>query len=144
MQVVRPVHEDHPLWYTDRVPLPEGALFYVAQHSTAGSGVNTSESTLDLRQVLRQLPHHNRPGGRSPILGILFNYAFQVDLRSVFGYMLGRVLSPNYSNGWRVFVQHFVSILAWPRYYDEAIVQWNQTNPGRPFTPVVPGSPLTI
>ena len=52
MQVVRPVHEDHPLWYTDHVPLPEGALFYVTQHSTAGSGVNTSKSMLDLRQVL--------------------------------------------------------------------------------------------
>ena len=85
MQVVRLVHEDHPLWYTDRVPLPEGALFYVAQHSTVGSGINTSESTLDLQQVLRQPPHHNRPGGHSPILGILFNYAFQVDLRSMGG-----------------------------------------------------------
>jgi len=98
-QISRPVPDDHWAWRSDLVPAPEEALHYVPDHLTAGSGVNTSDATLDLRQVLWQLPHHNRPGGRNPILGVIFNYTFQVELHSVFGYMLGRVLSPNYSNG---------------------------------------------
>jgi len=92
-QILRPVPDNHWAWHYDLVPAPEGALHYVPNHLTAGLGVNTSDAMLDLQQVLQQLPHHNRPGGCNPILGVIFNYAFQVELHSTFGYMLGRILS---------------------------------------------------
>jgi len=117
-QISRPVPDNHWAWCSALVPVPEGALHYVPDHPTAGLEVNTSDATIDLQQVLWQLPHHNHPGGRNPILGVIFNYAFQVELCSAFGYMLGRILSPTYGNGQRAFLQHYVSILARPQFYD--------------------------
>jgi len=98
-QISRPVPDNHWAWRSDLVPALKGALRYVPDHSMAGLGVNTSDATLDLWQMLHQLPHYNCPGGCNPILGVIFNYAFQMELHSTFGYMLERVISPNYGNG---------------------------------------------
>jgi len=113
--------EEHEAWRYDRVPVPEGGLHFVPDHTTTGSGINTLEATLDLRQVLCQLPHHSHPGGCNSIIRIVFNYAFQADLHSIFGYMLERILSPTYGNGWKAFLQHYASILAWSLFYEEGI-----------------------
>jgi len=144
LRILRPMPEEHEAWQHDHVPVPEGGLYFVPDYMTTGSGINTSEATLDLWQVLCQLPHHSRPGGCNPIIEIVFNYAFQVDLHSIFEYMLERILSPTYGNGRKAFLQHYTSILVQPLFYEEGIARWNQANPDRPYVPIAHREPLTV
>jgi hypothetical protein len=143
-RVIQPARDDDPAWMDDPVPPPEGILSVPHNYNTSGSRVGTPEEPFEFKLMLRHLPLHCRPGGRNHLLGIIYDFAFQVELRSVFGYALGRVLAPPGKWARRAFMGSFASILARPRFYDEAIVAWNHANPNRQFVPVIPSATLRI
>ena len=73
---------------------------------------------------------HGRPG-RNFFSGVVIDHAFRVNRRSVFGYGLGRLMMP----GGREphFHRLYACLLALPRRYQEAIVEYNQRHPAEPF-----------
>lgn len=73
---------------------------------------------------------HGRPG-RNFFSGVVIDHAFRVNRRSVFGYGLGRLITP----GGREphFRRLFACLLALPRMYREAVVEYNRHHPGTPF-----------
>ena len=143
-RVIQPASNEDDVWKDEPVPPPEGILSVPPNYSTAGSRVGTPEDPFDFKQVIRHLSIHCRPGGRNPLHGIIFDYAFRLNLRSVFGYALGRALAPPGKHGRRAFMNAFITILARPRLYDESIVAWNNANPDRLFVPVTTGASLKI
>jgi len=73
---------------------------------------------------------HGRPG-RNFFSGVVIDHAFRVNRRSIFGYGLGRLMMP----GGREphFRRLYACLLALPRRYREAIVEYNRRHPTEPF-----------
>ena len=74
---------------------------------------------------------HRHPG-RNFFSGTVIDHAFRVNRRSIFRYGLGRLMMP----GGREphFRRLFACLLALPRRYREAIVEYNRRHPENPFT----------
>jgi hypothetical protein len=49
---------------------------------------------LDIDHCAQYLLHHGQTGSKNPVVGVVINYAYQVDRRSIFGFILGRALGP--------------------------------------------------
>ena len=80
---------------------------------------------------------HNRPGSVSPASGIAMDYAFRVGRRSVFGYVLCRLLAPTDKEALVAFRRQFAFLVSLPRRYREAIVDYDRASPQTPFMPQV-------
>jgi hypothetical protein len=86
---------------------------------------------------------YNRPGSANPASGVAMDYAFRVGRRSLFGYALGRLISPSGKNISHIFRRNFALLLARPRRYREAIVEYNRAHPQAHFVPQM-GPTFTI
>ena len=73
---------------------------------------------------------HRHPG-RNFFSGVVINHAFRVNRWSIFGYGLGRLMMPGGRDPH--FRRLYACLLALPRRYQEAIVEYNQLHPKEPF-----------
>jgi hypothetical protein len=64
------------------------------------------------------------------------DFALNVFYPSVFGYLLGRNLSPAETHAQHSFMRNFACLVALPHRYQEAIDSWNTSHSERPFQPI--------
>ena len=95
---------------------------------------------LDIDHWAQYLLHHGRIGSENPVVGIVMNYAYQVDRRSVFGYILGRALGPRQNKPRSEFMRIYACLLAQPHFYHDAIDTWDQTHPNQPYIEATGGT----
>ena len=62
---------------------------------------------------------------------MVYDYAYRVNRRSVFGYGLLRAFGPDSKN--LIFRRLFACLCALPRRYREGIEEYNSSNPSKPF-----------
>ena len=106
-----------------------------ATRATKGAGIPppTSEQMLQVDALAQYLILHGRPGGTSHIPGIIFDYMYRVDRRSVFGLGLARSLAPTSPHAKTIFIRLFATVAASINCYREAVDQYNQDHPDSPF-----------
>ena len=121
-------HEDLPPYYSFRLTrsMPQQPPGSTPQAPQTGEVMNIE--ALGLHLLL-----YNRLGSANPAFGLAMDYAFRVGRRSLFGYALCRLLSPTGRHIGHVFRRHYAFLLARPRRYREAIMEYNRANPQRPF-----------
>ena len=98
------------------------------------TGINNlgPEMALNIDEMARYAILYGRPGVNYST-GVVMDYAYRVNRRSIFGYGLARVLAPEGKN---VHFRRFVAALfALPRRYREAIEEYNSRNSLSPFVP---------
>jgi hypothetical protein len=98
------------------------------------------ERALNIDEMARYAILYGRPGPNF-FTGVVMDYAFRVNRRSIFGYGLARLLAPEGKNVH--FRRLIASIFALPRRYREAIEEYNRRNPSSEFTPQ-PGPTFTL
>jgi len=74
---------------------------------------------------------HGQPG-HNFFSGVVMDHAFRVNRRSVFGYGLGRLMTPGGHEPH--FRRLFGCLLALPRRYWEVVAKYNRRHPREPFT----------
>jgi hypothetical protein len=90
------------------------------------------EQALCIDEMARYTIIYGRPG-TNPYTGVVMDYAYRVNRRSMFGYGLMRVLSPEgKATPFRRFV---ATLLALPRRYRDAIAEYNSKNLTNLFVP---------
>jgi len=115
-----------PLAYLQRYRLPSIEPF----QGNAGIKQLAAPNVVNIDEMGLYVLLHGRPG-RNFFSGIVINYGFHVNCRSVFGYGLGRLVVP--SGREPHFRRLFACLLALPCRYREAIVDYNRRNPSTPF-----------
>jgi len=77
---------------------------------------------------------HGQPGSATPISGMIMDHALRIHQRSVFGYGLGRLITPTDRVIQPVFRRLFACLVALPGRYREAIEEYNRCNSTTPFS----------
>jgi len=141
-QVSRPFPGDRGLWEDFPIRRNEDAFETNRRNKTAGAGLAPPDSSrmLDIDHWAQYLLHHGRIGSENPVVGIVMNYAYQVDRRSVFGYILGRALGPRQNKPRSEFMRIYACLLAQPHFYHDAIDTWDQTHPNQPYIEATGGT----
>jgi hypothetical protein len=67
---------------------------------------------------------------------VVMDFALNVFYPSVFGYLLGRNLSPAKTHARHSFMHNFACLVALPHRYQEAIDSWNVSHSDWPFQPI--------
>ena len=78
---------------------------------------------------------HGRPGSTSAVSGVLMDFAYRVNRRTVFGLALARLLNPIERGAQPVYRRLFACLMALPHRYHEAITEYDQRNALSPFRP---------
>jgi len=84
---------------------------------------------LDIDAWAQLILHHGRPGMRNVFHGIIFDRAFRVSHRSVWGYLLGRIIAPSstFNQKARGRVAHkFAYLVAVPTAYIKAVAAFKE------------------
>ena len=104
---------------------------YTGEPGSSGMKMPDFANVLNVDTMGLYILLHGRPG-RNFFSGVVIDHAFRVNRRSVFGYGLGRLMTP----GGREphFRRLFACLLALPRRYREAIIEYNRRHPEDPFT----------
>ena len=76
---------------------------------------------------------HGRPGSSNAIAGVLIDYAYRVNRRTVFGLALARLLIPTDRDAQPTFRRLLACLMALPHRYHEAITDYNQRHLLSPF-----------
>lgn len=142
-----PFHRSDRVFRSPRLPIDERALSRNRSTATRGAGLPPPQPTeafnIDLHA--QYMLHHGRPMSENPYTGIVFDRAFRVHRRSVFGYLLGTVLAPDSTQGRANFMRLFASICARPRFYLDQIAAWDLAHPTNLYAPIPAGAPqITI
>ena len=90
------------------------------------------ENALNIDEMARYAILYGRPG-QNFFTGVVMDYAYRFNRRSIFGYGLVRILSPEGKN--QHFRRYVAALLALPRRYREEIEAYNARNPSTPFVP---------
>lgn len=141
-----PYHRADSIWDYPPVARVGSPVTGNMANRTGGIGLPQPEhdKSLDIDAWARWLVMHGRPGGDNPYAGIVMNRAFWVDRRSVFGYLLGKVLSPADAKGRAAFMRQYACVVARPHFYHEAVSAWETANStAQPFIEAT-GSTITI
>ena len=101
---------------------------YTIEPGSAGMKMPDFANVLHVDTMGLYILLHGRPG-RNFFSGVVLDHAFRVNQRSVFGYGLGRLMMPGGHNPH--FRRLYACLLALPRRYREAIVEYNQCHPDR-------------
>ena len=113
MRNVEPV--SYPLILFDKTALPRGE-----QH--ARLPLPTQEEGLMIDIWAASLLHDGQPGLKGMVYGLMMDYGCCVHCRSVWGYLLGKAISPNVNWSAQAIVSHrFVYVVAKPGLYQAAI-----------------------
>jgi hypothetical protein len=91
-----------------------------------------SDHALNIDEMARYIVLYGRPGPNFHT-GVVIDYAYRVNRRSVFGYGLIRALSPDTKS--TTFRRYAAAALALPRRYREVIEDYNTLHPSAPFAP---------
>ncbi|RDB19214.1 hypothetical protein Hypma_013740 [Hypsizygus marmoreus] len=92
-----PLKHKEALWVWDPMPHDwDRALNPNRDNRTKGAGLVQPEGHHDLQidQWAKYFIHHTRPTSNNPIGGLVMTHAHHLHRRSVWGYLLGRALSP--------------------------------------------------
>jgi len=76
---------------------------------------------------------YGQPGSISAISGILMDFAYHVNCRTVFGLVLAKLLNPIEWGTQPIYCRLFTCMMALPHCYHEAIIEFDQCNALFPF-----------
>ncbi len=132
-----PVHdidaESEP-WLKIRQPIQQDnrQVFTICQSSaTRGAGIPqpAPHDMLHIDHLGQWMILHARPGMPNFINGAVINFQFAIHRRSVFGYGLVRLLSPQDRSSRVHFARRLAIVFASPNLYREAISRYNSKHP---------------
>ena len=119
---VAPYPSGHPIW--DHEPLtPESSDTPPSCRTSPGIPIPDAGQPFALAAWARYILYHGRPGTPNQFVGIAMDHALRVNYRSVFGFQLGRVLSPSNPSARASFLRHYVRVVAIPGRYADYLAE---------------------
>jgi hypothetical protein len=141
--LVAPFPQGHFIWNHKPI-VPDSSSWSTSVSHRAGPGlpIPDAEQPFALAEWAQYILYHSCPGTPNQFIGVVFDYALQVHYQSVFGFQLGRALSPTNPSAQASFMHQYVRVVAVPGRYAEHLAETMDQNTGGPL--VHPPDTITL
>ncbi|KAG6835154.1 hypothetical protein H0H93_004395, partial [Arthromyces matolae] len=127
---------DEPTWAIVE-EIPRGLTYHRSDGSIAFTDMKPldPDDPFNINLSSRYSVIYGRPGRPGAFQGLVFDQAYQLNIRSWVGYSVIRALCPN-NESRTALIRRLAYVAARPHFYQEAVDSYNTHHPNAPFVPL--------